>query len=194
MNPRVLLTTLCIVWLFLLSWQSLLCPQEKPGKAKPNPIEGEWTEVIREMAGVPQSMLPDLQPAMPGRMGLSSPYRWKISNKTIEMGQDMEYGFPKYRYIYKLSPGKQEDAIDLNLDAVDLYIVDEARRGKLNDKQKETQRAIFFVKGDYLIICNGGDTRPRSLTSSKDNPNTVHVLRRGKLYNTNDRDTAKPKR
>jgi uncharacterized protein (TIGR03067 family) len=110
------------------------------------------------------------------------------------MGPDRKDRFPLYRYTYKLNPEKQADAIDLNLDAIDLDHVDKAQRKKIDDKEKKTQPSIYYVKGDYLMICIGRYARPKSFTSSKDNPTTIYVLRRGKLLNKpNDRDTPEPK-
>lgn len=79
---------------------------------------------------------------------------------------------------YDLNPGKQEGAIDLL---------------PLNeDKDKKKGLAIYFVKDDYMIICLGKDSRPKSFTISKDNPNRVHILRRHDPKSS-DPDSVKPK-
>jgi hypothetical protein len=96
MRARVLLTSLCIVWFFLLSWQPLLFPQETPGKAKPNPIEGEWIELIWERDGVPQSTLPDLRPARLGEMGWPTHMYGKYLIKQSKWDRTEKIGF---RYI-----------------------------------------------------------------------------------------------
>ncbi len=194
MRRRVLLASLCLAWCFLFSWRSSVCPQETPEKTKPkpNPIEGEWIEICRDRAGHFMSMLPELRPAI-GQMGLNVSYVWKITKETIDMGPDEKDRFPQYRYTYKLNPGGQADALDLNLEARDLYVLDKTQRRKIDDKHRK-QTAIYFVKGDYLMICIGGDARPKSFTSSKDNPTMITILRRGKLGDSHqDATTPKPK-
>lgn len=166
---------LCISSFFLLSWRSSPCPQEAPGKAKstPNSIEGEWFQISSEMEGGVGSSLPDTRPPMPGELTITDYYIWRITGKTIEMGPDKEGWFPQWRDTYELNPDNQEGTIDITS-------LDEGRENEKEDKPKRT-RGIYFVKGDYLLICIGRDARPKDFTSSKDNPNRVFVLRRGKL-------------
>lgn len=184
MKRCVFLTSMCMVWFFLLSWQSLLYPQGESGKTQPKPkaIEGFWTEISYEKEGEIITMLPDPIPRL--NAPITGYYLWKISKETIEMGPDRKDRFPMYRYTYKLNPGSQADAIDLNLDAVNLEIADKEKRRKLNANEKKTQPAIYFVSGNYLMICIGRDSRPKSFTTSEDNHNRVHILRRGKLKST----------
>lgn len=149
---------------------------------EPNPIEGVWMELIWETESGVRSVLPRL-PSIPGEMTLTTPYIWRISKHTLEKGPDEKDRFPRWRYTYKLNPNNQEGAIDI-------IPLDEDKDKKKKGKAK-TQLAIYFVKDDYLMICFGRDSRPKSFTSSKDNPNWVYILRRSKLKSA-DPDAAKP--
>lgn len=191
MNRRILLTGLCIASVFLLSWRSLLCTQETSGKAKPNSIVGEWIEVSIEKGGI-QHILPDyldvrlgMERYRFGSVEMHKSYVWKISKDRIEEGPDEKDRFPQWRYTYRLNPDDQNGTIDL-------IPLDAAKGKKKTDKPKK-QLAIYFVKDDYLMVCFGRDSRPKSFTSSKDNPNWVYILRRSKLKSA-DPDSAKPKR
>jgi hypothetical protein len=183
MNRCVLLTSFCLFWLLLLFWQAPLCPQEKSGKDRPNPIKGDWTVVIRDRgSGGISCLVPDLRLSkFFGREPTT--FRWKINKATIEMGKDVDGVFPQKRYSYKLHPGNQANAIDLILDAVDLDIENKADRRTLDAKAKKVQQGIYFVNDDYLMICVGRNSRPKVITNDeKDNPATIEVLRRGRLY------------
>ena len=57
-------------------------------------------------------------------------FLWKISKETIDMGLDRKDRFPMYRYTYKLNPEGQTDAVDLNLEARDLFILDKTQAEK----------------------------------------------------------------
>ena len=127
-------------------------------------------------------MLPDNSlMARPGQMIATTPYLWIISKEFIERGgeNDNFRDYPKKRMRYTLNPENQEDAIDL------LPLKEE--------KGQKVGRAIYLVKDDYMLICIGKNTRPKSFTISKDNPNWVHILRRVRLK-PNGPDSAKPKR
>lgn len=178
MKRRLFMTCFSLVCLLLLFWQSSLCPQEKPGESrpKPKPIEGVWTEISHEMEGEIVSLLVPIPP-LPN-MPITGHYIWKISKDTIERGSDRKDRFPLDRASYELNPGGLEGAID----AIPLD-------DKTKDKEKKGKRkkglGIYCVRDDYLIICFGRGSRPKSFTSSEDNPNQVHVLRRGRLDDRN---------
>jgi hypothetical protein len=178
MKRRLLLTSLCLAYFGLLSWQLSLYPQEKSEKSKPkvNSIEGEWVLLIWDMGGGPQSMLPDLRQHIPGHMVSTDLYIWKISKETIDEGPDIKDLFPMYRSAYKLHPEKQSDVLALNLEERERIIPAKNVRKKLGSKEKKAYQAIYYINGDYLMICIGSKSRPKNFTSSKDNPTTIYVL------------------
>jgi hypothetical protein len=188
------LASLCFVCLFLLSCQSSFGPQEEQGKDQPNPIEGDWTEVIRDRGdgGGVWSTLPE--PLFPyNTFGRYYSIRWKIAQETIEWGKDIKGRFPEKRYTYKLIPARRANAIDISLDEVDLDIADKDNRRQLNARESAPQPSIFFVNGDYLMICMGVNSRPPTFVA--DDPHkdtTIRILRRGRLYQKDGKDIIGP--
>jgi hypothetical protein len=81
------------------------------------------------------------------------------------MGLDEPGKFPQYKYSYELKVRGQDDAIDLH---------------RLGKKRQDKELAIYYASGDYLMICIGWDSRPKSFTSTEDNKNWIHILRRRK--------------
>jgi uncharacterized protein (TIGR03067 family) len=140
-------------------WTSPVFPHAKPGenKHKPNELEGIWTLVSEENEGRVLSFLPRSS----GNAG-DFVLLWKISKDEIDMGN---------RYAYELNPKKQPGTIDLiRLDKDGKKIL------------KDRGLAIYFIKDDWLFICEGQDKRPDAFTTSgKPSAWFLLVLRRGEL-------------
>jgi uncharacterized protein (TIGR03067 family) len=166
-----------VLTVFLILCGSSLWPQDAPVKAPAggNPIEGGWTLVCSEVEGKVVSQLPSFSGATlprgaPG--GGAVPYLWKISRERIETGPD-NHLFPQGRFSYELNPGKQAGAMD--------WVPLDKEGGKI---VAEKQRAIFFVKDDYLLVCSsqdGATARPEKFSTSSAPRTVLYVLRRTNL-------------
>lgn len=169
MKPRSFLSSLCIACLFLFNCSSRPCSQETPGKSgsESNALVGRWTEICTDIEGKITSRLPDIQADR--WLRINHPIEWEITREIIGM-QLNPMGVPQSRFSYQLNPGGLKGAIDCT------YLPDK------EDKVKPKRRfGIYFVRDDYLLLCFGGDVRPKKFSGTKENGCSIFILRKGKL-------------
>ena len=165
------LTGLFAVGLSPVIWDSPLWPHVAPADSQNNEtaLQGVWTLVCHEIEGKVTSSLPaPFFGKQAPKGGPPKAFLARFNKDVFETGPDNPL-VPPNRNTYVLNPANK-------IGAMDITPLDKDAKPIIKDKIE----AIYLLKDDYLIICQGV-VRPEHFTTSLAPKTTIlSIYRRGK--------------